>query len=237
MTVVAALMAVFFIMQLVGQVPAALWVIFGEDRFHWDATTIGISLAAFGILHSLAQAMITGPVAARLGERRALMLGMIADGTGYILLAFATRGWMAFPIMVLLASGGIGMPALQAMLSRQVDEERQGQLQGSLAALTSLTSIVGPLLFTAIYAASITTWNGWAWIAGAALYLLCSAGAGAASRALERRRATSRSLIVETIGLCHAGQGDFRQAIRALGVRLERWPSQILPITSRTPMI
>ncbi|KUW64049.1 hypothetical protein AWF67_26320, partial [Escherichia coli] len=167
MTVVAALMAVFFIMQLVGQVPAALWVIFGEDRFHWDATTIGISLAAFGILHSLAQAMITGPVAARLGERRALMLGMIADGTGYILLAFATRGWMAFPIMVLLASGGIGMPALQAMLSRQVDEERQGQLQGSLAALTSLTSIVGPLLFTAIYAASITTWNGWAWIAGA----------------------------------------------------------------------
>lgn len=146
---------------------------FGEDRFHWDATTIGISLAAFGILHSLAQAMITGPVAARLGERRALMLGMIADGTGYILLAFATRGWMAFPIMVLLASGGIGMPALQAMLSVQVDEERQGQLQGSLAALTSLTSIVGPLLFTAIYAASITTWNGWAWIAGAALYLLC----------------------------------------------------------------
>ena len=232
MTVVAALMAVFFIMQLVGQVPAALWVIFGEDRFHWDATTIGISLAAFGILHSLAQAMITGPVAARLGERRALMLGMIADGTGYILLARDT-GWMAFLIMVLLASGGIGMPALQAMLSRQVDEERQGQLQGSLAALTSLTSIVGPL-FTAIYAASITTWNGWAWIAGAAP--TCSA-CWRCVAGFERRRATSRSLIVETIGLCHAGQGDFRQAIRALGVRLERWPSQILPITSRTPMI
>ncbi len=173
MTVIAALMAVFFIMQLVGQAPATLWVIFGEDRFHWDTSLIGISLAAFGILHSLAQAMITGPVTTRLGERRALMLGMIADGAGYILLALATRGWMAFPIMVLLASGGIGMPALQAVLSRQVDEERQGQLQGSLAALTSLTSIVGPLLFTAIYAASITTWNGWAWIAGAALYLLC----------------------------------------------------------------
>ena len=101
------------------------------------------------------------------------MLGMIADGTGYILLAFATRGWMAFPIMVLLASGGIGMPALQAMLSRQVDEERQGQLQGSLAALAQpdLDRRTPPL--PAIYAASITTWNGWAWIAGAALCLLC----------------------------------------------------------------
>ncbi|AZE79497.1 Tet(A)/Tet(B)/Tet(C) family tetracycline efflux MFS transporter [Pseudomonas synxantha] len=173
MAVVVALLAVFFTVQLVGQVPAALWVIFGEDRFHWDATMIGISLAAFGILHSLAQAIFTGPVVARLGEKWALILAMIADGTGYILLASATQGWMAFPIMILLASGGIGMPALQAILSRQVDEEHQGQLQGSLAALTSLTSIVGPLVFTAIYAASTTTWNGWVWIAGAALYLIC----------------------------------------------------------------
>ncbi len=174
MTVVAALMAVFFIMQLVGQVPAALWVIFGEDRFHWDATTIGISLAAFGILHSLAQAMITGPVAARLGERRALMLGMIADGTGYILLAFATRGWMAFPIMVLLASGGIGMPALQAMLSEQVDEERQGaaaRLTGG-AHQPDLDRRTPPL-HGDLCGFYNNVWNGWAWIAGAALYLLC----------------------------------------------------------------
>lgn len=84
-----------------------------------------------------------------------------------------TRGWMAFPIMILLASGGIGMPALQAMLSRQVDDDHQGQLQGSLAALTSLTSIIGPLIVTAIYAASASTWNGLAWIVGAALYLVC----------------------------------------------------------------
>lgn len=50
MTIVAALMTVFFIMQLVGQVPAALWVIFGEDRFRWSATMIGLSLAVFGNL-------------------------------------------------------------------------------------------------------------------------------------------------------------------------------------------
>ncbi len=169
-------------------------------------------------------------------RKRALMLGMIADGTGYILLAFATRGWMAFPIMVLLASGGIGMPALQAMLSVQVDEERQGQLQGSLAALTSLTSIVGPLLFTAIYAASITTWNGWAWIAGAALYLLCLpalrrglwSGAGGNEPIADRGNDRPMPCGSRRLPASYT---------RALGVRLERWPSQILPITSRTPMI
>lgn len=69
MTIVAALMTVFFIMQLVGQVPAALWVIFGEDRFRWSATMIGLSLAVFGILHALAQAFVTGPATKRFGER------------------------------------------------------------------------------------------------------------------------------------------------------------------------
>ncbi len=117
MTIVAALMTVFFIMQLVGQVPAALWVIFGEDRFRWSATMIGLSLAVFGILHALAQAFVTGPATKRFGEKQAIIAGMAADALGYVLLAFATRGWMAFPIMILLASGGIGMPALQAMLS------------------------------------------------------------------------------------------------------------------------
>ncbi|HEY9269606.1 Tet(A)/Tet(B)/Tet(C) family tetracycline efflux MFS transporter [Achromobacter sp.] len=172
-TAVIALMAVFFLMQFVGQVPATLWVIYGEDRYQWDAATVGLSLAAFGALHALVQALATGPATARLGEKRTLLLGMAADALGYVLLAFATRGWMAFPIMVLLASGGIGMPALQAMLSAQVEQERQGQLQGALAALSSLSAIVGPLAITALYAATLNVWKGWAWIAGAGLYFAC----------------------------------------------------------------
>ncbi|AXA70376.1 Tetracycline resistance protein, class C [Achromobacter insolitus] len=170
--VVIALMSVFFVMQFAGQVPGTLWVIFGEDRFRWDAATVGISLAAFGALHALVQALATGALTARLGEARTLLLGMAADALGYVLLAFATRGWMAFPIMILLASGGVGMPALQAMLSAQVDPQRQGRLQGALAGLSNLSSIVGPVAITALYA-SPPGWNGWPWIAGAVLYGLC----------------------------------------------------------------
>ena len=83
MTVVAALMAVFFIMQLVGQVPAALWVIFGEDRFHWDATTIGISLAAFGILHSLAHVATADTQAECINRYNELLgKGALVDDSG-----------------------------------------------------------------------------------------------------------------------------------------------------------
>ncbi len=173
MTVIAALMAVFFIMQLVGQAPATLWVIFGEDRFHWDTSLIGISLAAFGILHSLApgndhrpcnhQARRKAGTHARNDcRRRRLHPACLGD-----------KGMDGVPDYGPACFGWHRNAGAASSVVEQVDEERQGQLQGSLAALTSLTSIVGPLLFTAIYAASITTWNGWAWIAGAALYLLC----------------------------------------------------------------
>ena len=101
---------------------------------------------------------------------------MIADGTGYIPACLRDTGMDGVPrSWSRLLPGGIGMPALQAMLSRQVDEERQGVPQGSLAALTSLTSIVGPLPSRRSMRASITTWNGGHGLR--ALPLLNSAGA------------------------------------------------------------
>jgi DHA1 family tetracycline resistance protein-like MFS transporter len=171
--ILTSLMVVFFIIQLVGQVPATLWVLFCEERFQWDAMLIGLSLTWFGLLHALAQAFLTGRVTKWLGEKGSLLLGMCADGIGYILLAFATEGRMVLPIMFLLALGGIGTPALQAVLSNKVSEEDQGQLQGSLASLTSCTSIIGPLVFSTLYLSSLATWNGLSWVVGAALYLVC----------------------------------------------------------------
>lgn len=86
---------------------------------------------------------------------------------------FCHAGWMVFPILLLLAAGGVGMPALQAMLSNNVSSNKQGALQGTLTSLTNLSSIAGPLGFTALYSATAGAWNGWVWIVGAILYLIC----------------------------------------------------------------
>ncbi|WP_252869910.1 MFS transporter [Brucella pituitosa] len=137
MTIVAALMTVFFIMQPVGQVPAALWVIFGEDRFRWSATMIGLSLRGIRNLHALAQAFVTGPPPNVSARSRPLSPAW--RPTRHYVFGVRDARLDGLPIMILLASGGIDARALQAMLSRQVDDDHQGQLQGSLAALTSLT--------------------------------------------------------------------------------------------------
>ena len=167
------LLTAFFLVQLVGQVPATLWVIYSEDKFGWDAGMVGLSLAAFGIFFAVSQAFLTGPITDRFGERRSILLGLLVDGTGFLLMALATRGWMVFPILPFLCMGGIATPALQSLLSGGVGEEEQGELQGTLASLTSLSSIVGPLAVTRGYAASSGTWTGIVWVGGAALYLLC----------------------------------------------------------------
>lgn len=165
------LLLVFFLVQLIGQAPASLWVIYGEDRFHWNTAMVGISLAGFGAVHAFFQAFLTGPLTKNLGEKKTITVGMTADAIGLLFLAFATQSWMVVPILFLLAAGGIAMPALQALLSNTTNSEAQGTLQGTLTSLTNLSAIIGPLGFTALYTA--TSWNGWAWITGALLYAIC----------------------------------------------------------------
>lgn len=167
------LMAAFTILAVVGEVGGTVWVLYGERRFAWDTWTIGLSLAAFGLFHALAQAFVAGPLAERYGERRALTVGIVADAAAYVLLALATKGWMAFLLMPLFCLGGVGQPALQSLLSGQVGEDQQGRLQGVLASLASLASVIGPVVIAQTYFASEARFPGLVWVIGAALGLLC----------------------------------------------------------------
>ncbi|MCE4557350.1 Tet(A)/Tet(B)/Tet(C) family tetracycline efflux MFS transporter [Roseateles cellulosilyticus] len=166
------LVGVFAVVVLVSQVPGSLWILYGQDCYGWSAWVAGLSLACYGGLHAVSQALVTGPLVARLGERRALLVGMAADGLGFVGMGMATSGWMPFALLPLFAAGGLALPALQALLARQVGEQHQGQLQGTLASLTSLIGIAGPLVVTAAFSATQSTWAGGVWVVAAAGYLL-----------------------------------------------------------------
>jgi MFS transporter, DHA1 family, tetracycline resistance protein len=167
------LLTVYFLIYLIGQIPGSIWVIYGEDKFGWDPWMVGLTYASFGLLHAVAQAFCTGPTTRLLGERGAIILGIVADGSAFVAMALITKGWMVFPLMILFTTGGIAMPALQSLLSRQVDEAHQGELQGTLVSLTSLTEVIGPIVATTIYDASPNSARGAVWLVGAGLYALC----------------------------------------------------------------
>jgi DHA1 family tetracycline resistance protein-like MFS transporter len=166
------LMALFVIMNFVGTIYGTVWALFGEDRFGWDALTIGASLGAYGLFHAGAQALLTGPAVKWLGERWALVAGMGFELTALVILGFATQGWILFALAPLFAMGGIGMPALQSLTTTRVDADNQGKLQGVLASLVSLAAVFGPLVFSSLYFMVEPRWPGAIWLIGGAIYLL-----------------------------------------------------------------
>lgn len=167
------ILGVFLVLVMVGEVAGTTWVLYGEDRYAWNGATVGLSLAGFGLIHAVVQGFVAGPVVERWGERAAIAIGTLSDCTAYALIAFATQGWMALALLPLLCMGGVGQPALQAMLSRRVGEADQGRLQGVLASISSLASVVGPLVISSVYFAFRVRFPGIVWLSGAVLYLLC----------------------------------------------------------------
>ena len=166
------MIAIFVIINFVGSMYGTLWALFGEDRFAWDGLMIGLSLGAFGFCHALAQAFLTGPAVALLGERWALVVGMACEMLALAVLGFATQGWIVMALAPLFALGGVGMPVLQSMITTQVGADKQGQLQGVLASLVSLAAVFGPLFFSTAYFTVRGSWPGLIWLLGAAIYVI-----------------------------------------------------------------
>ena len=167
------LLTAFFLLCLIGEVGGTVWILYGQDRFHWTSTVVGVSLAGFGLCHAVVQALIVGPVVARVGQRNAFWLGSAADAAAYLAVSQATDGLFAFLLLPLFSLGGIAMPVMQTMLTDRVSEREQGTFQGVLGSLTSLASTVGPAGIALLYFATRADHPGWVWIAGALCYVPC----------------------------------------------------------------
>ncbi len=155
---------VYFILSATGEAYGTCWALWGFDAFQWNGLWIGLSLGAFGVCQTLVQALLPGPAARLLGERRAIVVGIACACIALVVMAFASQGWIVFAVMPIFGLAGIGTPAFQALASRQVDPARQGQLQGVLTSAISLASIVAPLIFSAFYFVVQKQWPGAVWL-------------------------------------------------------------------------
>jgi len=158
------IICVFFILSATGEVYGTCWALWGHDSFGWNGLWIGLSLGMFGVCQTLVQAFLPGPATRLLGERGAVLLGVGCASIALVVMAFAREGWIIFAVMPIFALGGIGVPALQALATRQVEEDRQGQFQGVLASVVSLASIIAPLAFSSFYFVVHQEWPGAIWL-------------------------------------------------------------------------
>lgn len=134
----------FFLIYLAAQSVQGNWSFFTIHRFHWNEKMVGISLAVVGVLVGAVQGGLTRVINPKLGNERSVYLGLFLYAAGLALFAFANQGWMMFVFLVPYCMGGIAGPALQSILAGHVPPNEQGELQGALTSLMSVTTIIGP---------------------------------------------------------------------------------------------
>jgi len=143
-----SLLGALFLWMLGHQVMPTTWAFYTKLRFGWSTATIGASLALAGAVMALSQATLMRLLVPRLGERRVALTGIVVAGIGYVGYGLATAGWMMFAWLFTWLFGALVMPTTNAFMSHRVAEDAQGELQGAVACLYSLSSIIGPPLMT-----------------------------------------------------------------------------------------
>jgi DHA1 family tetracycline resistance protein-like MFS transporter len=142
----------FFLIYLGAQAVQGNWNFFTIYRFNWSEKMVGISLAVVGVLVGAVQAGLTRVINPKIGNEKSIYLGLSLYALGLILFAFATEGWMMFAFLIPYCLGGICGPSLQSIISGHVPPNQQGELQGALTSLMSLTTIIGPLIMNSTFA-------------------------------------------------------------------------------------
>ena len=128
------------------------WSFFNIEKFKWTPKMIGISLGVVGLLVGAVQGGLVRIVNPKIGNEKSVYVGLALYALGLLLFAFASQSWMMFVFLIPYCLGGIAGPALQSIISGHVPPNEQGELQGALTSLISVTSIIGPILMTGLFA-------------------------------------------------------------------------------------
>lgn len=149
------LASLMFLFHMAHYVLPAIFVLYTGYRYDWSMSQIGLMLMVTGILGIIVQAGLVGPIVKRLGERGAMLLGMFCGAVGFTIYGLAPTQevyWIGMPVFALM---GLVQPGLQGLMTRRVAPHEQGQLQGANSSIAGLTGLIGPGLYTVIFAWSL----------------------------------------------------------------------------------
>ena len=149
--VVLSLVISFVLLYLSGHATQSTWTFYTIEKFGWNEQWVGYSLGFVGLMVAIVQGGLIRIVIPKLGQKRSVFVGLTFYTIGFFLFAIATKGWMMFLFVVPFAMGGFAGPALQSIITSAVPANEQGELQGALTSLISLTSIFGPLMMTNLF--------------------------------------------------------------------------------------
>jgi MFS transporter, DHA1 family, tetracycline resistance protein len=166
----------------------SVFVLYASYRYGWDSNRIGLTLAFVGVCTAIVQGGLVGPAVRWLGERRAVLVGLVAGIIAYALYGLAPSGAWFLAAIPFGALTGLYGAASQALMAERVAPGEQGQLQGANSSVMGLAGLVGPLLFGFTFARGIAPAAGGATFPGAPFIAAALLTAGAFLIALRAAR-------------------------------------------------
>lgn len=145
------LLAALFLLYLAAHAVQSTWTYYTMEKFHWNETWVGYSLGFVGIVVGIVQGGLIRIIIPKIGQEKAVFYGLFLYMIGFVLFAFATKGWMMFAFMLPYGLAGIYGPAMQGIISNNVEANAQGEIQGFTASLMSVAAIFGPLIMNNLF--------------------------------------------------------------------------------------
>lgn len=175
-TELAGLAVVYFLLHFAHHVFSAVYVLYAAHRYGWSPWDVGLVLGLAGALEMIVQGLLVGPVVQRIGDRKAMILGLVGGSVGLACMGWAPTGLLFTLALVPNAFWGFAMPTIQSLMTRRVSEFEQGQLQGANMSVASIAGVASPIFFGGIYALSVAegravTFSGIAFFIAAAVLL------------------------------------------------------------------
>jgi len=148
---ILGLMLCFFLLYLAAQAVMSNWQYYTMLKFDWDEKMIGISITAVGLLVAFVQGFLVRVVNPKIGNSNAVLLGLALYVIGMLSFGLAPTGTYMLLAIIPYCLGGINGPAMQSIMTENVPANAQGELQGTITSVQSVTSIIGPLMMAGIF--------------------------------------------------------------------------------------
>ena len=147
-----SLLLVFLLFTIGTSIYAAIWPFFTVERFSWSPGMIGISLTIYGVCFAIVQGVLVRPAIKIWGEKKTIIIGFCFEFSAMVTFAFLTDGKILIILIPLASLGVLAQPAIQAILSKSVGDDRQGAIQGVASSLNAIAMVITPITMTWILA-------------------------------------------------------------------------------------
>jgi DHA1 family tetracycline resistance protein-like MFS transporter len=145
------LLAAFFLLYLAAQAVMSNWQYYTILKFQWDETKIGLSITLIGIMVALVQGLLVRYINPKIGNKNAVLVGLGLYTIGLLSFGLAPTGTWMIIASIPYCLGGINGPAMQTIMSSSVAKNAQGELQGMITSVMSITYIIGPVMMAGIF--------------------------------------------------------------------------------------